>query len=144
MDEISNFMLYLEVYPPLITLIFVHMSLFTQGRIDEKKASRLRNCLNSEDVVGLLLCEQIPAKRPGKGYHCRVCQVPLKGHVCPYCPVCSTSNTRFEKNDSHVCKNCIKCYDLGKKRKKLVQFSKQTCPCKESEVHGTKNQVSAS
>ena len=32
----------------------------------------------------------------------------------------------------------------GKKRKKLVQFSKQTCHCKESEVHGTKNQVSAS
>jgi len=98
-----------------------------EKRIDTKKAGRLRACLNSDDIIRSLLTEQIPK---GRGfYKCRVCQVPTKGHVCPYCPVCSTPTTKFRKNDSHVCINCVKCFDEGKKRKKLVQCLKQECPC---------------
>lgn len=101
-----------------------------EERIDSNKANRLRDCLNSDDVIMLLLREQIPTKRPGKGYKCRVCQVPVKGHVCPYCPVCSTPQNKFEKDDDHICTHCIKCYDEGKKRKKLVQVHKtgHICP----------------
>jgi hypothetical protein len=102
----------------------------TEERIDANKANRLRDCLNSDDAIMLLLCEQIPHKRKGKGfYKCRVCEVPVKGHVCPYCPVCSTPQNKIEKDDDHVCFNCIKCYDEGKKRKKLVQVNKRECKC---------------
>mmetsp|Transcript_15810 Transcript_15810/g.23457 ORF Transcript_15810/g.23457 Transcript_15810/m.23457 type:complete len:212 (+) Transcript_15810:117-752(+) len=102
-----------------------------EERIDAKKASRLRDCLHSDDAITLLLCEQIPHKRRGKGfYKCRVCEVPIKGHVCPYCPVCSTPQQKIEKNDDHVCINCIKCYETGKKRKKLVQVNKRECECR--------------
>ena len=107
-----------------------------EKRIDAKKASLLRACINSDDIIRALLCEQIPDKRPGNGYVCRVCKVPLKGHCCPYCPVCSTPKDKIKKNDSHTCKNCIKCFDEGKKRKKLVQLSKDKCTCK---VRGTKS-----
>jgi hypothetical protein len=102
----------------------------TEERIDANKANRLRDCLNSDDAIMLLLCEQIPHKRKGKGfYKCRVCEVPVKGHVCPYCPVCSTPQNKIEKDDDHVCANCIKCFDEGKKRKKLVQVNKRECTC---------------
>ena len=98
--------------------------------IDSKKANRLRECLNSNDVVLSLLKVNIPDKRPGKGYKCRVCQVPVKGHLCPYCPVCSTHQMKFNKNKNHNCRNCVKCYDEGKMRKKLVQLAKQDCKCR--------------
>eukprot|EP00984_Skeletonema_dohrnii_P002060 scaffold688_cov138-Skeletonema_dohrnii-CCMP3373.AAC.5 len=115
-----------------------------EERIDTKKAGRLRACLHSEDIIRSLLTEQIPDKRKGRGfYSCRICQVPTKGHLCPYCPVCSTPTTKFSKNDSHVCINCVKCFDEGKKRKKLVQCLKQKCPCsskgKGSKVGHTKS-----
>ena len=101
-----------------------------EGRIDVKKADRLRACLNSDDIIRSLLVEQIPKQRNGKGfYKCRVCVVPVRGHVCPYCPVCSTDKKKIRKNDSHVCVNCAKCFDEGKKKKKLVQCKKQNCPC---------------
>lgn len=102
----------------------------TEERIDANKASRLRDCLNSDDALMLLLCEQIPHKRRGKGfYKCRVCLVPVKGHVCPYCPVCSTPQNKIEKDDEHICINCIKCFEAGKKKKKLVQVNKRECKC---------------
>ena len=102
-----------------------------EARIDSKKAGRLRDCLHSDDAITLLLCEQIPRKRRGKGfYKCRICEVPLKGHVCPYCPVCSTPQSKIEKDDDHVCINCIKCYEAGKKKKQLVQLRKTECKCR--------------
>ncbi len=105
-----------------------------EGRIDTKKADRLRACLNSDDTIHSLLTELIPDKRKGKGfYKCRVCEVPRKDHICPYCPVCSTPEKKFLKNDNHVCVNCVKCFDEGKKKKKLIQFLKQECPCKSKE-----------
>lgn len=98
-----------------------------ERRIDEKKAKRLRDCIyerNWADVSYRLLCEQIPKKRKGKsGYQCRVCLVPLKGHTCPYCPVCSTAHIKFMKSESHNCVNCPACFDAGKRRKKVVQIS---------------------
>eukprot|EP00986_Skeletonema_menzelii_P020767 scaffold32243_cov166-Skeletonema_menzelii.AAC.3 len=100
-----------------------------EGRIDGKKACRLRACLNSDDIILSLLVEQIPKQRKGKGYKCRICEVPVKGHVCQYCPVCSTSQKKIKKTDSHVCVNCDKCFHEGKKKKKLVQCLKQNCPC---------------
>lgn len=101
-----------------------------EERIDAKKANRLRHCLNSKDAVMMLLCEQIPTKRPGRGYECRVCQVPVKGHICPYCPICSTTQNKVEKHDDHICINCIKCFEEGKKKKKLIQVNRtgHICP----------------
>ena len=93
-------------------------------RIDEKKAERLHKCLQSGDwpeVAFSLLCEQIPMKRKGNGYSCRVCQVPKKGHTCTYCHVCSTPEEKFKKDDEHVCMKCPMCYEVGKKNKKIIQ-----------------------
>ena len=93
-------------------------------RIDEKKAERLHKCLQSGDwpeVAFSLLCEQIPMKRKGNGYSCRVCQVPKKGHTCMYCHVCSTPEEKFKKDDEHVCMKCPMCYEVGKKNKKIIQ-----------------------
>lgn len=105
-----------------------------EERIDASKANRLRDCLHSDDAITLLLREQIPHKRKGKGfYKCRICEVPIKGHVCPYCPVCSTPQNKIEKGDDHVCINCIKCFETGKRRKKLVQVNKRECKCKNEE-----------
>ncbi len=105
-----------------------------EERIDANKASRLRDCLHSDDAILLLLREQIPHKRKGKGfYKCRICEVPVKGHVCPYCPICSTPQNKIEKSVDHVCINCIKCYEAGKRRKKLVQLKKRECKCKNEE-----------
>lgn len=105
-----------------------------EERIDANKANRLRDCLHSDDAITLLLREQIPHKRKGKGfYKCRICEVPLKNHRCPYCPVCSTPQNKIEKDDDHVCVNCIKCFETGKRRKKLVQLNKRACNCKNEE-----------
>lgn len=103
------------------------------GRIDEKKASRLDLCLAAGDwseVAYFLLCEQIPLKRKGKGYFCRICQEPKKGHSCPFCPICSTSEDRIRNDDDHVCFNCPVCFEAGKKEKKLVQITREghVCP----------------
>ena len=95
-----------------------------EQRIDEKKAERLHECLQSGDwtyVAFSLLREQIPMKRKGNGYSCRVCQVPKKGHTCMYCHVCSTPEKKFKKDDEHVCMKCPMCFEEGKKKKKLVQ-----------------------
>ena len=105
-----------------------------EERIDSNKAGRLRECLHSDDAILLLLREQIPHKRKGKGfYKCRICEVPVKGHVCPYCPVCSTPQNKIEKGVDHICINCVKCYEAGKRRKKLVQLKKRECKCKNEE-----------
>jgi len=96
----------------------------SEHRIDAKKAERLQECLESGDwseVAFSLLCEQIPMKRKGKGYSCRVCQVPKKGHTCVYCHVCSTPEKKYKKDDEHVCINCPTCFEVGKKSKKLIQ-----------------------
>lgn len=102
----------------------------SEERIDAKKANRLRHCLNSKDAVMMLLCEQIPTKRPGRGYKCRICQVAVKGHICPYCPICSTTQNKVEKHDDHICINCTKCFEEGKKKKKLIQVNRtgHICP----------------
>ena len=102
-------------------------------RIDEKKAERLHKCLQSGDwpeVAFSLLCEQIPMKRKGNGYSCRVCQVPKKGHTCMYCHVCSTPEKKFKKDDEHVCINCPTCFEVGKKNKKIIQVQCEghVCP----------------
>ena len=105
-----------------------------EQRIDEKKAERLHECLQSawDKVVFCLLCEQIPFKCNGKRYSCRVCLVPKKGHTCPYCHICSTPKKMFKKNDEHVCLNCPMCFDDGKKKKKLVQIKCEGHVC----LHG--------
>jgi hypothetical protein len=93
-------------------------------RIDEKKAERLHECLQSgnwPEVAFSLLCEQIPMKRKGNGYSCRVCQVPKKGHTCMYCHVCSTPEKKYKKDDEHVCIYCPTCFEVGKKNKKIIQ-----------------------
>jgi hypothetical protein len=96
-----------------------------EQRIDEKKAERLRELLRSDgdwiEKAYSLLCEQIPMKRKGNGYSCRVCQVPKKGHTCMYCHVCTTPEKKLKKDDEHVCTNCPMCFEEGKKNKKLVQ-----------------------
>lgn len=105
----------------------------SEHRIDEKKVERLHECLESDSwskVAYTLLCEHIPLKRNGKGYSCRVCQVPKKGHTCTYCHVCSTPKKKYEKDDEHVCINCPTCFDFGKKNKKLIQVKSKghVCP----------------
>ncbi|KAL9190267.1 hypothetical protein ACHAXT_007478 [Thalassiosira profunda] len=103
----------------------------SEGRIDAKKATRLRDCLKAGDwseVAYSLLCEQIPLKRKGKGYCCRICQVPKKGHNCPYCHVCSIPDgEKFKKE--HDCFNCSVCYLDGKRNKKLVQVRRGGPDC---------------
>ncbi|KAL3826996.1 hypothetical protein ACHAXA_000060 [Cyclostephanos tholiformis] len=105
-----------------------------EQRIDEKKAERLRECLQCGDWVDVaysLLCVQIPEKRKGEGYYsCRVCQVPKKGHTCKYCHVCSSPEEKFKKDDEHVCMYCPMCFEVGKKNKKLVQVQCEghVCP----------------
>lgn len=107
----------------------------SKQRINEYKASRLRECLQAGtlmDVVYSLLSEQIPLKRQGGaagtgGYRCKLCDEPLKGHICKWCPVCSTQENKVE-NVNHVHFNCILCFDEGKKKKKLVQVHKSRCP----------------
>lgn len=105
-----------------------------ESRIDAKKAERLRDCIderNWAEVSYRLLCEQIPKKRKGNsGYQCRVCLVPLKGHICPYCPVCSTAQIKYLKSESHNCVNCPACFHAGKRRKKVVQIRVEghVCP----------------
>ena len=106
-----------------------------EQRIDNKKATRLQECLQSGDwseVAFSMMCEQIPLKRKGKGhYECRVCQVPKKGHKpCPYCHVCSTATNKFKNDEEHVCFNCPLCFDAGKKKKKLIQVKREghVCP----------------
>ncbi|EED92019.1 predicted protein [Thalassiosira pseudonana CCMP1335] len=98
------------------------------------KADRLRKYLRSEslmDMIHHLLCENIPLKRNGleRGYKCRVCQVPLKGHICLYCPVCSTLENKVKKGCDHLCFNCTTCYDKGKMKKKVVQVRIDCCDC---------------
>jgi hypothetical protein len=121
-NGIGNFCLFLKHFEMIDTAT-------AEGRIDSKKAERLRKCLNSDDIISSLLSEQIPKLRRGKGYKCRVCQVPVKGHLCPYCPVCSTPVNKVKKNDEHMHVNCIKCFEEGKKRKKLVQILRGECDC---------------
>ena len=106
-----------------------------EQRIDNKKAARLQECLQSGDwseVAFSLMCEQIPLKRKGKGhYECRVCQVPKRGHKpCPYCHICSTATNKFKNDEEHVCFNCPLCFEAGKKKKKLIQVKREghVCP----------------
>ena len=104
-----------------------------EQRIDEKKAERLRECVHCgdwADVAFNLLCVQIPEKRKGEGYSCRVCQVPKKGHTCTYCLVCSIPEKKYKKDDEHVCMYCPMCFEVGKKNKKLVQVKCEghVCP----------------
>ena len=105
----------------------------SEQRIDEKKAARLHDCLQAGNWSGVafsLLCEHIPLKRNGNGYSCRICLVPKKGHTCAYCHVCSTPKNKFKKGDEHVCINCPTCFNVGKKKKKLIQIKRDghVCP----------------
>lgn len=104
-----------------------------EQRIDKKKAERLYGCLQIggdwSGVAFSLLCEQIPMKRKGKGYSCRVCQVPKKGHTCVYCHICSTHESKYKKADDHAHVNCPICYEIGKKNKKLVQIKLEGHKC---------------
>lgn len=105
----------------------------TDGRINAGKAARLRGYCDPIrpylETIFCLVCESIPTKRNGSVYQCKVCEVPKIGHVCKYCPVCSTSKIRNKKED-HSCKFCIKCFEAGKKNKKVVKKKREghTCP----------------
>ncbi|KAL3779184.1 hypothetical protein HJC23_008055 [Cyclotella cryptica] len=125
-----------------ITLTDCHLFIdkaLSEKRISSQKAARLRACLQSKsltETIFQLLCEQIPRQRStnalpsGGGYKCKICMVPLKGHVCSYCPVCSTPEAKFIKDGEHTCLNCPQCFEEGKKRKKLVQvrIGTKSCP----------------
>ncbi|KAL7480105.1 hypothetical protein ACHAW6_005811 [Cyclotella cf. meneghiniana] len=125
-----------------VTLTDCHLYIdkaLSEKRISSQKAARLHACLQSKslrEAIFQLLCEQIPNKRctnalpSGGGYKCKICMVPLKGHVCPYCPVCSTPEVRYAKDGGHTCVNCPQCFDEGKKKKKLVQvkIGMKRCP----------------
>jgi len=107
----------------------------SEKRITSHKASRLRHCLQSssrEEIIYQLLREQIPNKRSkvSEGYKCRLCNVPLKGHVCPYCPVCSTDTNKYLKDGNHTCTNCPQCFDVGRRKKKCIQIKigENSCP----------------
>ena len=118
---------------PITDLDFTINQALEEKRIDQAKADRLHECLQAGDwseIALSLLTEQIPRKRPGVGYTCRVCQVPKKGHTCQYCEICSTSQNRIKKDNDHVCCNCPTCYKIGKKNKKLVQVKSEghICP----------------
>ena len=105
-------------------------------RIDCKKAVRLRGYIQAGDqwshVAYNFMCENIPSKRNGKGYSCRVCEVPKKGHRCLYCHVCSIPAKKYRADDKHNCINCTICFNVGKKNKKLVQIECKghVCPHK--------------
>lgn len=107
-----------------------------EKRISLQKAARLRECFtkseSQEEIIHRLLCEQIPKKRNKTltGYKCRICALPLKGHICPYCQVCSTQEAKYIKDGDHVCFNCHQCFEEGKQSKKLVQIKigKGNCP----------------
>lgn len=108
---------------------------YTEKRITHQKALRLRECLESTcpfEIIHKLLNEQIPQKRfkTREGYKCRLCAKPLKGHVCPYCPVCSTADKLHPKDGKHTCFNCPQCFEAGRKKKRLVQIKigEGTCP----------------
>ena len=56
-----------------------------EKRIDQAKAGRLNECLQAGDwseIALSLLTEQIPRKRRGGGYTCRICQVPKTCSCC--------------------------------------------------------------
>lgn len=80
----------------------------SNSRMKDTKAESIRKLLQSGDsckeiIIGLF-DEFVPKKRtkrgadgedhPTEGYGCRICQVPIKGHVCLYCEVCSTSKDK--------------------------------------------------
>lgn len=117
------------------------------NRISATKADSIKQILQSgstpSDIVSSLLQEFIPKKRtkkdvdgedkPKKGYTCKICLVPLKGHVCPYCEVCSTTEDKHLRD--HECFNCQICFAKAKKVKKTLQLKKGHCKCeKEVEV----------
>lgn len=104
-------------------------------RISCSKYTRLSDCLKSEsptEIIYQLICENIPNKRSKTtdGYKCKLCVKPLKGHVCPYCPVCSTPYDKHAKDGEHACFNCPQCFEAGRKKKRLVQIQvgTETCP----------------
>lgn len=112
----------------------------------DTQAERIKKILESEkpwkDVLVDVFEEFIPKKRtkkdnagadePTLGYQCRICIEPLKGHVCRYCELCSTSTDKHEKG--HNCFNCSICFAKGKKAKKLVQVRADSCKCKLEQI----------
>lgn len=115
------------------------------GCISQKKALKYDGILQPgrlwKDMIFELLRESIPNKRtkkniegeaePVEGYKCKICLVALKGHICPYCEVCSTSERKHKKDDGrgHTCINCPTCYYEQKKKKKLLQVKIGKCKC---------------
>jgi hypothetical protein len=135
----------IDVYPTpeeIAERLQVIQDASSNNRISATKAANFERVLRSEkpwkDIVTDLIHEFIPKKRtkksegtdkPVRGYECRICLVPLKGHVCLYCEVCSTKDDKYEKGEGHVCINCTSCYFNAKKKKKLVQLKIGKCKC---------------
>lgn len=115
----------------------------SNSRMKEQKSKEIGQIIQSDDdpkdIIIKLLRQCIPKKRTKKnsdgeaeaieGYACRICDVAAKGHVCPYCEVCSTSEKRYEKGGNHSCSNCSNCYFKAKKAKKLKQVKRGSCNC---------------
>ena len=127
-------------------VVEIFENLRSNSRMKDAKAECIKKILQSDNswknVVADLLEEFIPKKRtkkddsgadePTLGYQCRICLVPLKGHVCPYCEVCSNSMNKH--GGGHACFNCSTCFYEAKKKKKLLQVRKGSCKCKIEQI----------
>ena len=104
----------------------------SEGRINNSKAGRIERIIQSEGSGGKIVVELfdklIPKKRVK--YSCRICEVPKKGHDCPYCEVCSTSDPGKQYKKGHECLNCSECYFREKRKKKIYQKPIGKCNCK--------------
>ena len=110
----------------------------------------IKSCDDPKEMIIKLLRQFITQKRTKKnhdgkdevikGYTCRICNVAAKGHVCPYCEVCSTSDDKHEKGGNHICFNCTNCYYKAKKVKKFKQVKIGSCKCA-TEAVGKTEQV---
>ena len=115
-------------------------TLKSNKRISKSRADNIEKIMKSKGswkkIVDNLFDEFTPTPRTKckEGYKCRICEVPKRGHNCPYCEVCSTSDNKVIKK-GHKCPNCHTCFDKGKAEKKPpVQLPIGKCKCKNEQT----------
>ena len=112
------------------SLMEIVETLKSNKRINKAKGEIIERIFLSGDswkeIVGKLLNELTHKMERGP-YKCRICQVDLEGHICPYCKYCSTPAKKYEDKDGHVCVNCKECYKKGMKAHKVIQLPIGNC-----------------